>query len=78
MKFVYSNEEFDFEEDVDLDAKMVLAAMSGMFAPCAMVLGFKSPAEAFGRAQWMKQQPEAYITKVCERAAELENGARKA
>ncbi len=76
MKFFYSNEEFDFEEDVDLDAKLVLASMNGMFAPAAMALGMKSPAEAFGRAEWLKQQSKDYIQTVCEKAADLENRAR--
>ena len=63
-----------FSADVQLDATLVLAAMRGLFVPCAIGLGM-TPDEAYGRAAWLKKQPEKYISAVADAAAEREGGA---
>ncbi len=52
-----------YEKNVSLDAVLVHAAMHGAFALAAMQTGLK-PDEAFGRAEWLKKQPKAYINQV--------------
>ena len=60
-----------FQEDIELDAKMVYASMAGMFVPFAIQAGLK-PNEAFGRAEWLRKQPSEYLDKVVKRVQELE------
>lgn len=61
-----------FKKDIDLDAKLVLAALRGMFEPVAMQI-FRTPDEAFCRAEWLKHQSDSYISKVSDKVVEMEN-----
>ncbi len=60
------------KQNLQLDATLVHAATKGLFVPCAIGLGMTAD-EAWHRADWLKHQPEAYITKVCDRVVEMEN-----
>lgn len=62
--------ETKFKEDVELDANMVFASMGGVFVPFAISVDM-TPDEAYGRAVWMKRQPETYLMQVVNRVAEL-------
>jgi hypothetical protein len=57
--------------DVKLDATLVHASLRGLFVPCAIGLGLTTD-EAFGRAEWLKKQPETYITEVSEAVEKME------
>lgn len=58
------------KQNVDLDAGMVIAAMTGNFAPFCIGIGLDAN-ESFRRAKWLKNQPEDYIQKVVEKATEI-------
>lgn len=71
-------EEHTFKENIELDAEMVLAGMRGG------ILGimnwgllhrdvFVTTRMVTDRCDWLKNQSKEYITKVSERAAELES-----
>jgi len=64
-----------FTKNIELDAVFVHAATIGLFALCAMQLGFTID-EADKRAKWLKKQDEEYIHAVCVRVVELENKAK--
>lgn len=62
-----------YEQNVELDARCVIAAMQGgVTAMLAVALrsGCPSPAEAMGRAEWLKTQPQDYIDMVCAKVDE--------
>lgn len=67
----------NFQQNIELDAQMVLAAMKGGIHGL-MALGMKlrhiftTTKMVTDRAEWLKEQGEDYITKVSVRAAELE------
>lgn len=66
----------DRQPDLWLDSTLVYASMRGMFEVTAWRLGL-TPDEAFGRAEWLRQQPERYIKQVCDKVAELESADKK-
>jgi len=73
------NTKTKFEQNVELDASLVLASMKGgidgyMNACFLRRDMFPDTDTAMARAEWLKKQDKAYITKVSERAAELERG----
>ena len=66
-----------YTQDLELDARLVLAAVHGGFEGFAAVAMsrqdiFAGPDEAVARADWLKRQPAAYIEAVSARAAALE------
>ena len=67
----------EFKENIELDARMVLAAMGGgMQGVMSWALMhrdiFITTRMVMDRCDWLKKQSEGYITKVSEKAAELE------
>lgn len=70
----------DLKENIELDARLVLAGMiAGMegvmiFASTKTHI-FKTTEAVTERCEWLKKQREEYIVKVSERAAELESNA---
>ena len=66
-----------YEQDVELDARLVVAAMRGGmigFMGEALRLGMPDTATATGRGDWLKRQPKAYVKAVTDRAVEIERG----
>lgn len=71
-------EEHTFKENIELDARMVFAAMrggiDGVMSWALMHRDiFTTTRTVTDRCDWLKRQSEEYITKVSERAAELES-----
>jgi len=69
--------QYNFQQNIELDAALVLAAMKGgidgyMNACFLRWYIFPDTNTAMARAEWLKAQGGEYITKVSERAAELE------
>lgn len=63
-----------YQQNVELDARCVMAAMQGgVSAMLAVALrsGCPSPDDAIGRADWLKSQPQDYIDMVCKRVDEI-------
>ena len=65
-----SKTSYDPIPNVELDAKLVHAAMHGTFMHAAMNYGLK-PDEALARAAWLKKQPDAYVLQVAEKVNAL-------
>lgn len=69
-----------FTEDVELDARMVLAAMRGGFDGLMLWAmrnhrdQFSGPDDVVRRAEWTKAQPASYMDRVVARVVELEKG----
>lgn len=61
-----------FKKDVELDARLVLAGMKGVFEQAAVALGLDGPSQAFGRAEWLKKQSRQYIHQVEMKIKKLE------
>jgi hypothetical protein len=59
------------EQDLELDAVLVHASIRGLWAQAAIYFGM-TVGEAHARAEWLKVQPQAYISKVSDRVQELE------
>ena len=62
-----------YKKDLELDARLVHAAMRGLFARFVVGMGTMTTSEAFGRAEWLKRQSDAYVQLVTDRVIELEN-----
>lgn len=65
-----------FEQDVELDAKMLLAAMHGTFDETCMEW-FDTEFEAYARSEWFMKQPPEYHQSVVDQAIEIEDERRK-
>ena len=68
-----------FEQDVDRDARLVLAGLQGGFhAVCAVAmmnpLFSDGPDDVLAHADWLKKQEPAYVTSVAVRASQIEAG----
>jgi hypothetical protein len=68
---------YNFQQNLELDAYLVLASMKGgiegyMNACFLRRDQFPDTSKAMARAEWLKGQDDEYLTKVSERAAELE------
>jgi hypothetical protein len=67
----------NFKQNIELDARLVLAGMKGgidAIMNTAFLMRDQLPTtkDATDRCEWLKRQPEEYINKVCDRVAELE------
>jgi len=63
-----------FNQNVELDARCVAAAMQGgatAMLAVALRSGCPAPSDAMARAEWLKTQPKDYIDKVCAKVDEL-------
>lgn len=60
-----------YRKNVKLDAQMVDAAMKGMFVPFCIAAGMNAN-DAFARAEWLKNQNEAYIKQVADAVLEMQ------
>ncbi len=73
----YEVQEVSFKEDIELDARLVLEGMKGGI-DAIMNYGlrrrdiFTTTKMVTDRCEWLKKQSEEYITKVSNKAAELE------
>lgn len=71
-----------FKQDLELDAKLVMAAMesgiSGYLTVCFMRRDlFPDTKTAMARARWFKRQPKTYLNSVTARIVEIENASFK-
>jgi hypothetical protein len=69
----------NFEKNVELDARLVLAAMGdGINGVINFAFRnrhhFPTPNDATDRCDWLKKQSHKYIAEVSERAAAIERG----
>jgi hypothetical protein len=63
-----------FQPNVELDANLVIAALSGgieSVLAVALACGCPTVKEAMARPEWLKHQPQEYINQVAERVAEI-------
>ncbi len=72
-------EKTTFEQDVDRDARLVLAGLQGGFqAVCAVAmmnpLFSDGPDAVLAHADWLKKQDPSYVTSVAVRASQIEAG----
>lgn len=67
-----------YQENVELDARLVSAAMQGgVTAMLAVALrsGCPNPDDAMKRAEWLKTQPKNYLDRVCKKVDEISDAA---
>lgn len=71
--------QYDFQQDIELDAALVLASMrggiDGYMNACFLRRDvFPDTDTAMARAEWLKRQNEEYLISVSKKAAQLERG----